>query len=223
VTMHVNDARRFLRGSGRKFDVVVSDLFVPWESHTGYLYTVEHYRAGRASLAPGGVFCQWLPVYQLGPGDFETIANSFSSVFPHTILWWARTSANYPVLGLIGSEEPIRYTNSAAAEGFLEHHPHSGEHDAWLADGNSVLSSYIGDWHAPPGAVLNTDEHPRVEFSAPVAHVDRQKLSGQRLRDYYDAVLAKLPQDSLDVRGFEGPAKDHAWRLQEQRRMLGIE
>ena len=55
VEIHVNDARRFLRGSGRKFDVIVSDLFVPWESHTGYLYTVEHYRVGRASLNSGRV------------------------------------------------------------------------------------------------------------------------------------------------------------------------
>ena len=221
VEIVTNDARRFLRGSGRQFDVIVSDLFVPWESHTGYLYTVEHYRAGRASLRPGGLFVQWLAVYQLGPGEFELIANSFAEVFPHTTLWWARTSVNYPVLGLVGSDAPIRFQDTAAARGFEEHHPHSGVKDEWLADGNAILSYYIGTWEK--GTELNTDEHPRVEFSAPIAHVDDRKLRGGRMRKYYEDVFAKLPQTGVDVSGVSGPAKDHAKRLAEQRRLLGIQ
>jgi spermidine synthase len=223
VEFHVNDARRFLSSSGRKFDVIVSDLFVPWESHTGYLYTVEHYRAGRASLRPGGLFCQWLPVYQLGPAEFELIANSFAEVFPHTRLWWVRAYANYPVLGLIGSEEPIDFAATPAAAGFHETHPHAGTRDEWLADGNALLSYYIGDWQRTPGAALNTDEHPRVEFSAPIAHVEDAKLRRKRLREWHEQVLAKLPQDSILTHNFAGPAKDHTWRLREQRRLLGIE
>jgi spermidine synthase len=224
VEIQVNDARRFLRSSGRQFDVIVSDLFVPWESHTGYLYTVEHYRAGRASLRPRGLFCQWLPLYQMGPGDFELIANSFARVFPHTTLWWVRTNANSPVLGLIGSEEPIPFARTAAAAGYDEHHPHSGLRDDWLADGNAILSYYIGDWPRRQfsAAELNTDEHPRVEFSAPITHVDNRKLRGGRMRTYYDEVFAKLPQQGVDVMGVAGPARDHAWRLAEQRRLLGI-
>jgi spermidine synthase len=220
VEIQVNDARRFLSGSGRQFDVIVSDLFVPWESHTGYLYTVEHYRAGRASLRPGGLFVQWLPLYQMGPADFELIANSFAEVFPHTTLWWVRTTVNSPVIGLVGSQAPIPFQTSAAARGFEEHHPHSGLRDGWLADGNAILSYYIGDWRK--GTEFNTDEHPRVEFSAPIAHVDNRKLRGGRMRRYYEDVLAKLPQAGVDVQNVAGPAKDHAWRLSEQRRLLGI-
>ncbi|WP_254510583.1 fused MFS/spermidine synthase [Anatilimnocola floriformis] len=220
VEIQANDARRFLRGSGRQFDVIVSDLFVPWESHTGYLYTVEHYRAGRASLRPGGLFVQWLPMYQMGPGDFELIANSFAKVFPHTTLWWVRASANWPVLGLVGSETPIEFAETAAAKGFVEHHPHSGQQDDWLADGNSILSYYIGDWRE--GTELNTDEHPRVEFSAPIAHVDNRKLRGERMRSYFEDVFAKLPQNGVETGGVEGSALNRAWRLAQQRRLLGI-
>jgi spermidine synthase len=233
VEIQVNDARRFLRGSGRQFDVIVSDLFVPWESHTGYLYTVEHYQAGRASLRPGtpgkepgGLFCQWLPLYQMGQADFELIANSFAEVFPHTTLWWVRTNANSPVLGLIGSEQPIVFAQTAAANGYVEHHPHSGLQDDWLADGNAILSSYIGSLPTEKlgtSRLLNTDEHPRVEFSAPIAHVDNRKLRGGRMRTYFQEVLSQLPQTGLVVDGFAGQATNHAWRLAEQRRLLGIE
>lgn len=223
VEIQANDARRYLTGSGRQFDVIVSDLFVPWESHTGYLYTVEHYRAGQASLRPGGMFCQWLPVYQMGPGEFELIANSFQSVFPHTLLWWVRTNANSPVLGLIGAAEPIRFSETLAARGIEEWHPHSGQQDEWLADGNAILSYYVGDWQRAPGSLLNTDEHPRVEFSAPIAHVDDRKLRGRRLRAYYEKVMARLPQNGVIVEDFTGRAKDRASRLDQQRQLLGIE
>ena len=43
------------------------------------------------------------------------------------------------------------------------------------------------------------------------------------MRTYYQEVLAKLPQGGVDVQGFDGKAKDHAWRVGEQRRLLGIE
>ena len=49
VTVVVDDARHYLARTDLRFDVIVSDLFVPWESRTGYLYTVEHYRAARRS------------------------------------------------------------------------------------------------------------------------------------------------------------------------------
>ncbi|WP_425614817.1 fused MFS/spermidine synthase [Anatilimnocola sp. NA78] len=222
VEIQVNDARRFLSGSGRQFDVIVSDLFVPWESHTGYLYTVEHYRAAKKSLRPGGLFCQWLALYQMGPAEFEAIANSFASVFPNTTLWWVRPNPNSPVLGLIGTEQPIPYLQTAAAKGWLEHNPHTGEHDPLLADEQAILSFYIGDWHVSPRARFNTDEHPIVEFSAPVSHGDNRKLRGEAMQQYFQTVLAKLPQQGVNVEGVTGPAKDHAWRLQQQRQLLGI-
>jgi spermidine synthase len=223
VEIHVNDARRFLSGGHRQFDVIVSDLFVPWESHTGYLYTVEHYRASQKSLRPGGLFCQWLALYQMGPADFEAIANSFATVFPHTTLWWVRPNTNSPVLGLIGSDQPIVFAQTAAAQGFLEHNPHTGEHDSLLADDQAFLSFYIGDWVVQPAARLNTDEHPIVEFSAPIAHGNNRKLRGKTMQQYFEQVLAKLPQAGVDVTGVTGPAQDHAWRLTQQRQLLGIE
>ncbi len=41
----VDDARHALDRMNDQFDVIVSDLFVPWESETGYLYTVETFQA----------------------------------------------------------------------------------------------------------------------------------------------------------------------------------
>ncbi len=64
------DARRFVRASAQRYDVIVSDNFHPARSGSGALYTVEHFEAVRARLNAGGVFCQWLPLHQL---DLETL------------------------------------------------------------------------------------------------------------------------------------------------------
>ncbi len=87
VEVRVDDARHFLRRTDRRFDVIVSDLFVPWESRAGYLYTDEHYAAVRRCLSPGGLFCQWVALYQVGPADFELIADTFAASFPVATLW----------------------------------------------------------------------------------------------------------------------------------------
>lgn len=104
VEVRVGDARHFLHATDRRFDVIVSDLFVPWESETGYLYTVENYRAARRRLKLGGIFCQWLPVYQLGPREFEMIADSFAAAFPDVSLWWGHLDPHRPIVALVGGD-----------------------------------------------------------------------------------------------------------------------
>src|SRR4030095_16715911 len=78
----LDDARNFLRLTGERFDAVVADLFVPWQAGAGSLYTREHFAAVRDHLAPGGLFCQWLPLYQLGEAAFTAIPPTFLDVLP---------------------------------------------------------------------------------------------------------------------------------------------
>jgi len=222
VEIQVQDARRFLAAGQRKFDVIVADLFVPWESHTGYLYTVEHYQAGRRSLKPGGLFCQWLPLYQMGPRDLEMIADSFASVFPHTTLWWVFPDATRPVMGLIGTEAPIPFAKTAAPRGWKSDDANTGRPDPWLADERGILSLLVGDWKVRNPQRLNTDEHPRVEFSAPMAHTDNRKLRTELLHVYFEQILAQLTGENVDLTGVGPPGKDPAWRRNEQRKMLRL-
>jgi spermidine synthase len=62
VTIRIDDARHDLLGASKGYDVIVSDLFVPWESRSGYLYTVEHFRLARDRLQPGEDGSHLLPV-----------------------------------------------------------------------------------------------------------------------------------------------------------------
>ena len=82
ATLHASDARRFVRAAPDSWDVIVADLYHPSRDGTSSLYTIEHFQAVRDHLAEGGVFVQWLPLYQLRPDDLRTIVRTFLRVFP---------------------------------------------------------------------------------------------------------------------------------------------
>src|SRR5205814_8821840 len=85
-----------------RFDVIVGDLVVPWRSGEASLYTSDHFAAARRALTPGGLFCQWLPMFQLSEAEFNIVAASFLDIFPSTTLWRGDFAPNAPAVALIG-------------------------------------------------------------------------------------------------------------------------
>ena len=101
--LKVADARRFVNASRNKYDVIVADLFHPARDGAGSLYTVEHFQAIRGLLKPGGLFCQWLPLYQLDLDVLRVIVRTFLQVFPEGTAYLAHYSLQTPIIGLIGA------------------------------------------------------------------------------------------------------------------------
>ncbi|MFL5308030.1 MAG: hypothetical protein ACJ8F1_22635 [Polyangia bacterium] len=100
------DARSLVKSaafSDQKFDVAIGDLFHPQRSGAGGLYTREHFTAVRAALAPGGIFVQWVPLHELPPPAFASLAATFLSVFPQSEAFLAYFNPHGPVLGLVGA------------------------------------------------------------------------------------------------------------------------
>lgn len=196
VTIRIDDARHDLLAHDTSFDVIISDLFVPWESHTGYLYTVEHYQTVQTRLNKNGLFCQWLPLYQLGPQDFEAIANSFAATFPNTILCWGQLTPDWPTIGLIGTQQPIAMNFADFNQRCAALQQTAVYRNEPLLAKDRLLKHIAGTWPSPNTAQrrhLNTDEHPLVEFLTPLSRQNQQLLSGAELKTYYRRVLAKLP------------------------------
>ena len=81
------DGRNHLLGSTDRYDVIVADLFIPWQAGTGSLYSREHFETARARLAEGGLFAQWLPLYQTSKEEFAVVARTMLEVFPLVTLW----------------------------------------------------------------------------------------------------------------------------------------
>src|SRR5439155_11729304 len=82
LKLRVADARRFIRATQGRYDVIVADLFHPARDGAGSLYTREHFQAVRQRLADGGMFCQWLPLHHLDEPMLRTVIRTFLEVFP---------------------------------------------------------------------------------------------------------------------------------------------
>ena len=173
----LDDARNFLRATAERFDVVIGDLFVPWHAGAGALYTREHFEAVRAHLAPGGLFCQWLPLYQLSEAELRVIAATFLDVFPHSAVFRGDFYGRFPIAALVGwADEPAAPGQVSAAAARL------GSGDRWVADPDGVWALYVGPL-APLGPALedvprNTDDRPWIETLAAAGHAggERGKL-----------------------------------------------
>jgi spermidine synthase len=165
------DARRFVRAAGERYDVIVADNFHPARSGSGALYTTEHFAAVRDRLAPGGLFCQWLPLHQLDLDTLRSIVRSFLGVYPESWAMLATDSLDTPVVGLVARRDGERFELEALrrrlAGARLTHPPAEFGIDSdlaligsFIADSRS-LASFVG------GAALNTDDHPVVIYNAP--------------------------------------------------------
>ena len=174
----IADGRRFVRATPEKFDVIVSDLFHPAQDGAGFLYTREHFAAIRARLAEGGVFCQWLPVYQMETETLKIVMATFASVFPEGELWLLRFNLDVPVVGLIARTGRERFDSETVGKRL------SGElveemKRAGLGDSVRLLGCYVGEVKA--SAEINTDEDPVVIFRAPSLTFRKKDNPGARM------------------------------------------
>ncbi len=103
------DARRFLLATPQRYDVIVADLFHPARDGAGALFTREHYRAARARLAPGGLLCQWVPLYQFTTDNVGRVFASLRAEFPAVRAFLLRPTLETPVLGLVAFTAPRTY------------------------------------------------------------------------------------------------------------------
>jgi spermidine synthase len=164
----VEDGRNHVRAAPEKYDVIVADLFVPWRAGVGSLYTREHFEAVKNHLTPDGVFCQWLPLFQLGEREFAIIAATFMDVFPNATLWRHDFYAERPRAALIGfaGSPPSVETVAERAEQLAG----QGIEDRWLLDPRGFWMFYVGPLAAArdrlEGVDRNSDDHPVFEFLA---------------------------------------------------------
>ncbi|WP_249150023.1 spermidine synthase [Bradyrhizobium liaoningense] len=166
----VADARRYVAADTKQYDVVVADLFHPALDGSGALYTVEHFQAVKRRLAPRGVFCQWLPLYQLDLPSLRAIMRSFLDVYPDGSAWLNHYSIRTPMLALIGAKDGGYLDPDALAARLRD--PSIGHVVRPL--GFEAPIDLLGQYLGGPRALTafagqgprNTDDYPFVTFDA---------------------------------------------------------
>ncbi|MBL9102366.1 MAG: hypothetical protein JNL82_15480 [Myxococcales bacterium] len=197
ATLHAADARRFVQAADTTYDFVLSDLFHPGIDGAGALYSAEHFAAVREHLRPGGLYCQWLPLYQLGEDDLKVVVRTFLGEFPEVHAFLGIHNPQTPALALVGRVPTPTRPHLVLERARLEPlFTRPARNTATISVVRDLLASYLADGTAlnnwAGDGPVNTDLRPRVLFDAPTAaYADDPALGARNLA----AVLALRPQD----------------------------
>lgn len=202
------DARRYVRTTDQRYDLIVSDNFHPARSGSGSLYTVEHFKAVQDRLAAGGVFCQWLPLHQLDLDTLRSIVRAFLAAYPQGSAMLATNSLETPTVGLVARGDGKGFAVNALRERLagiaMPHRP--AEFD--VSDDLALLGSFFAGPRAlarfAGAAPLNTDDHPVVAYRAPRITYAPDSLPRDRL-------LALLREVAISPEELLAAPHDAAW------------
>jgi len=187
----IDDAKSYFASSGRRFDLVLSEPSNPWVSGVSGLFTVEFYERVRKALARGGVFGQWLHLYELSDGLATSVLAAIDSVFPAYEVFFTSNAdvlvvaANGPlpapdwsVVGYAGIAEDLSRAVPLTPELF----------EALRLGGRDVLRPYLLTRGAP-----NSDFFPVLDLGAERMRFLRESAMGyMTLNDGRFDVVAAL-------------------------------
>ncbi len=210
ATVIAEDGRNFLRGTRETFDLIVSECFVPWRAGVGSLYSVDHYVESRKRLRPGGLYAQWIPLYQMSERELMLVVNSMRTAFPEVTIWRGNFHAEYPLLMLMGGDaapavgglSPADFEPAKRSLTELLQEPTRGrvaEVDAemvgmFYAGRVRTLASKLED------VELNTDARPLFEYLAPkTQRAQMAETATWFVQSELAAFLDLLADEPLDV------------------------
>jgi spermidine synthase len=166
----ISDARRYVAADTHQYDVIVADLFHPALDGSGSLYTTDHFVAVRRRLAPGGLFCQWLPLYQLDLPSLRAIIRGFLDVYPDGSAWLNHYSVRTPMLALVGRRDGGQLDLNTLAEQLADPAVRAVVRPIGFEGPMDVLGQYVGGARAlatfAGQGPRNTDDYPFVALDA---------------------------------------------------------
>ncbi|MFH2053003.1 MAG: fused MFS/spermidine synthase [bacterium] len=199
VRVLVENGRHFLAGSRESFDLIISDLFVPWHAGTGSLYTLEHFRNCRDRLNEGGHFALWVPATQMSRSEFDILARTILEVFPQVTVWRGEFLPDWPTLLFMCSSETWRLDPSltrANTAPVIPPRPGGKVSDADIIP----YIHYVGNLGEArslfAGSPVNTDDRPHIEYGAPQT---QQRVLSEEARFLEGREIVKLSDDLLEA------------------------
>lgn len=88
-SLHVEDAKTFFTSHGKHYDIIVSEPPNPWVSGVSTLFSQEFYSRIKRHLNPGGVFTQWIQLYEIDIGLLATVFNALDAEFEDYVVYRA--------------------------------------------------------------------------------------------------------------------------------------
>ncbi len=166
------DGKNYASLTTEKYDVIMNDSVHPAEVANASLYTLEYFQACRDRLKEDGLMSSWLPLFGLSPEDLKSILKTFQAVFPHASLWIANNCRNRHAL-LVGwkKDQPFRIDFERIRRKMQDPAVGQDLRGIHMNSAFDVLDCLVldeaGMRRFTRGAVINTDDHPFLDFHTP--------------------------------------------------------
>jgi spermidine synthase len=183
-----DDGRNYLAATRNGYDVIISEPSNPWLTGVSDLFTSDHYATAKRKLKPGGVYCQWVQLYELSPRNVQTLYRTFAHNFRYVLAFSAEDQSSDTIL--VGSDTPLQLdlTRIAAQlddptvkKELARAHIDSAE----AAVARILLASREEVLRFAEDAPLNTDDNALIELSAP-----RDLIGFERSQGYLETMYA---------------------------------
>jgi hypothetical protein len=173
----LDDAKSYFAASGRRFDLILSEPSNPWVSGVAGLFTTEFYRRVRTHLADGGVFGQWLHLYELDDTLATMVLAALDQNFPSYEIFF---TSNADIL-IVASNAPVLPSPDwrvvdfpGLAEDLQRAVPLTPEAlEATRLAGRQLLHPYLSTQVGP-----NSDYHPALDLGAERARYLKNNAEG---------------------------------------------
>lgn len=170
----VEDGRHYLMATQEKFDIIDADLFVPYRSGAGNLYTKEHFECVHDRLTDQGIFVQWLPAYQVTELEFHVIGRTMLEVFDQVSLWRCDFALFDEVVAFVGHKKgaPLPHADVDDSQVKMDFLRSNGQASMYSTlNPQTALVYYCGNVTASKDLFMsypiNTDDKPVIEYMAP--------------------------------------------------------
>jgi spermidine synthase len=206
-----DDARGHLITTDERYDIIVNHPLDPFQSFSSLLFTREFFEVVCSRLIEAGLYVQWLPTYDLSPGELRDFYRTLREVFSHCAVFLTLKRGEHidyrlPVEGVqfslevqehgkeliwVCSQQEFPVDENLFSRNFRALDPYHKSFLGWtsLYSGERIRELLLFTNRELEGYEIGasalTDDRPRLEFTTPLRWIGGtgRSSSGEALDD----------------------------------------
>jgi spermidine synthase len=184
----IEDAKTYFSSQNKRYDLIVSEPSNPWVSGVAGLFSMEFYRLLKRHLAEGGLFVQWLQLYEI---DMERVVSVLKAL-DENFSDYAIYATNFGDAVIIATpkgalpELPAMLPDMPLLRADLKRLDVVTPQD--LAIRKQGDKKLFAPWLAKSATPANSDYHPYLD-----QHASRDRFMGSNSFELTNLSMASLP------------------------------